>query len=82
MTGKLSPEEGITRVSIVDDSLAALARDALIGQSNPVAPTPSKRATLRRVISLILKQRTRNRNHGKAVCQTACGGHIVGLHAR
>src|SRR6266705_538540 len=37
ITGSFSPDEGITRVSIVGDSLFVSARDAAIGKSNPAA---------------------------------------------
>src|SRR5439155_24668589 len=52
MTGSFSPDEGIGRTIIVDDSVADCACDARIGTSNPAAPTPINRVASRRVISL------------------------------
>src|SRR5437899_5148256 len=47
ITGSFSPEEGIARISIVDDSFAVHTRDA--PKSNPAAPAPIKRVASRRV---------------------------------
>jgi len=43
ITGSFSPDEGIARVSIADDSAFACARDARTGKHNPAALTPIKR---------------------------------------
>src|SRR5438094_4903037 len=47
ITSSFSPEEGIARICIVDDSLAVHTRDA--PKSNPAAPAPIKRVASRRV---------------------------------
>ena len=54
MTGSFSPVEGIARVSIVDDSAFACARNARTGKHNPAALTPIKRVASRRVIWVVL----------------------------
>src|SRR4029453_837333 len=54
ITGSFSPDEGVARVSIADDSAFACARDAPTGKHNPAALTPIKRAASRRVIFVVL----------------------------
>jgi hypothetical protein len=54
ITGSFSPDEGIARVSIADDSAFACARDARTGKHNPAALTPIKRVASRRVIWVVL----------------------------
>src|SRR5207247_798899 len=51
ITGNFSPDDGIERVSIADDSALASIRDAVIGKRAPAMPAPIMRAASRRVIS-------------------------------
>ncbi len=52
ITGSFSPDEGIARINILDDSFAA--RAAPLGRNNPAALAAIKRAASRRVIGSIL----------------------------
>src|SRR6266700_7883288 len=54
ITGSFSPDEGIARVNIVDDSVAAHIRDAPDGRTKPAAPAVINRAASRRVIWFVL----------------------------
>src|SRR5439155_19363410 len=49
-TSSYSPYEGIARVNIFDDSVAARRRDAPIGRTKPAAPAVTNRVASRRVI--------------------------------
>src|SRR5436190_3145776 len=49
MTGSFSPEEGIARASILDDWVAACARNVGICNSTPAAPAPISLDASRRV---------------------------------
>jgi hypothetical protein len=50
MTGSFSPEAGIARLSIVEDSLFVCARAAPIGKMKPAVLAPINLAASRRVI--------------------------------
>src|SRR5436190_11656804 len=53
ITGSFSPDEGIARTNILDDSFAARASDAPIGRSKLAVLAPINRAASRRVIGFI-----------------------------
>ena len=53
ITGSFSPDEGIARINILDDSFAARASDAAIGSSKLAVLAPINRAASRRVIGFI-----------------------------
>src|SRR5262249_4354717 len=53
ITGSFSPDEGIARVSTVDDSVFASTRDARTGNNNPAAPAPIRQVASRRVILVV-----------------------------
>jgi hypothetical protein len=53
ITGNFSPEEGMVRVSIADDSPFAWARDPRTPKDNPTALALIKRLAWRRVIRVI-----------------------------
>src|SRR5262249_19355944 len=54
ITGSFSPDEGIARVSIVDDSVFACTRDAGSVKHTPAALAPIRRVASRRVIRVVL----------------------------
>jgi hypothetical protein len=67
MTGTFSPDEGIARVSIADDSAFACPCDPPTGKHNPAALTPSKRVASRRVIWVVLSVVASSEVVGQAV---------------